>query len=110
VTTLVWLSVTLLTKPEPKETLLSFYRRVRPNPAFWGPIAAEATDVQAQHDGLFNLGNWLAGCLMIYGFLFGAGKILLGEPVTGVFFLAAGIAAGGVIYRNMERRGWKELG
>jgi SSS family solute:Na+ symporter len=109
VTTVVWLSVTLLTKPEPKETLLSFYRRVRPNPAFWGPIAAEASDVEPQHDGLFNIGNWLAGCLMIYGFLFGAGKILLGEPVTGVVFVAVGLLAGGVIYHNMERRGWKEL-
>ena len=109
VTTVVWLSVTFLTKPEPKETLLSFYRRVRPNPAFWGSIPAEATDVVPQHDGLLNLGNWIAGCLMIYGFLFGLGKIILGEPVTGVIFLAGGLAAGGCIYRNMERGGWKEL-
>ena len=109
VTTVVWLSVTFLTKPEPKETLLSFYRRVRPNPAFWGSIPAEATDVVPQHDGLLNLGNWLAGCLMIYGFLFGLGKIILGEPVTGVIFLAGGLAAGGFIYRSMERGGWKEL-
>jgi solute:Na+ symporter, SSS family len=109
VTTVVWLSVTLLTKPEPKETLLSFYRRVRPNPAFWGPIPAEASDVEPQHDGLLNLGNWLAGCIMIYGFLFGSGKILLGEPDTGALFLAGGLIAGGFIYRNMEQRGWKEL-
>ena len=109
VTTVVWLSVTLLTKPEPKETLLSFYRRVRPNPAFWGSIPAEASDVEPQHDGLFNLGNWFAGCVMIYGFLFGSGKIILGDPVTGVIFLGGGLIAGGLIYRNMERRGWKEL-
>jgi solute:Na+ symporter, SSS family len=109
VTTAVWLSVTLLTRPESKETLLSFYRRVRPNPRFWGQIAAEATDVEPQYDGLFNLGNWAAGCCMIYGFLFGAGKILLGDPLTGAFFLAGGAAAGLVIYRNMDRRGWKEL-
>ncbi len=109
VTTVVWLSVTLLTKPEPKETLLSFYRRVRPNPAFWGSIPAEASDVEPQHDGLLNLGNWFAGCVMIYGFLFGSGKIILGDPVTGIIFLGGGLIAGGFIYRNMERRGWKEL-
>ena len=109
VTTVVWLSVTFLTEPEPKETLIAFYRRVRPNAALWGPIAVEASDVEPQHDGLFNLGNWLAGCVMIYGFLFGAGKLLLGDPVVGTVFLAGGIASGAFIYRNMERRGWKEL-
>ncbi len=109
VTTIVWLTVTLLTGPESKETLLAFYRRVRPNPSLWGPIAAEATDVKGEHDGLFNLGNWAAGCIMIYGFLFGTGKILLGDPLTGGLFLAGGIAAGWIIYRNMDRRGWSEL-
>ncbi len=107
ITSVVWLTVTFLTQPEPKEILLSFYRRVRPNPAFWGPIAAEATDVSPERDGLFNLGNWLAGCLMIYAFLFGAGKIILGEPATGIVFLSAGLIAGGYIYFGMERKGWK---
>jgi Na+/proline symporter len=55
VTTIVWLSVTFLTRPEPKETLLAFYRRVRPSAALWGPIAREATDIVPQRDGLFNL-------------------------------------------------------
>jgi Na+/proline symporter len=107
ITSAVWLTVTFLTQPEPKEILLSFYRRVRPNPAFWGPIAAEAADVSPERDGLFNLGNWLAGCLMIYAFLFGAGKIILGEPATGIVFLGAGLVAGGYIYFGMERRGWR---
>lgn len=107
VTSTVWLTVTFLTQPEKKEILLSFYRRVRPNPAFWGPIAAEATDVSPERDGLFNIGNWLAGCLMIYAFLFGAGKIILGEPTTGIVFLIAGLLAGGYIYFGMERKGWK---
>jgi len=101
--------VTFLTKPEPEEILLSFYRRVRPNPAFWGPIAAAATDVEAQHDGLFNLGNWLAGSLMVYAFLFGSGKILLGDPIAGGAFLIVGILAGGFIYRGMSTKGWTKL-
>jgi SSS family solute:Na+ symporter len=107
VTTVVWLLVTLVTRPEPKETLLSFYRRVRPNPAFWGPIASEAGVEESQHDGLFNFSNWVAGCLMIYGFLFGAGKILLGDPTVGAIFLGGGLVCGLFIYRNMERSGWR---
>lgn len=107
VTTIVWLAVTFLTKPEPKETLLAFYRRVRPSAALWGPIAREATDVIPVRDGLFNLMDWLLGVAMIYAFLFGAGKIIFGQLAMGLVFLASGLVLGGVIYLDLNRRGWK---
>jgi SSS family solute:Na+ symporter len=107
VTTAVWLAVTYLTKPEPKGTLLAFYRRVRPSAALWGPIAREAIDVVPQKDGLFNLMDWLLGVAMIYMFLFGAGKIIFGQLAMGLVFLAVGLAFGAVIYRDLNRRGWK---
>jgi hypothetical protein len=107
VTTLVWLTVTFLTPPEPRSVLLSFYRRVRPNVSGWKPIAAEASDIVPQHDGLFNLVNWISGVVMIYAFLFGLGKIILGDPLTGLAFLAAGLVAGAIIYLGMGRRGWR---
>jgi Na+/proline symporter len=109
ITTAVWLTVTMLTRPEPEQTLLSFYRRVRPNPALWGPIVAKAPEVPVHRDGLFNLGNWLAGCLMIYAFLFGTGKILLGDQLIGIVFIVVGVLAGLFIYRGMERKGWEQL-
>jgi len=107
VTTIVWLAVTFLTKPEPKETLLAFYRRVRPSAALWGPIAKEAADIVPQRDGLFNLMDWLLGVAMIYMFLFGAGKIIFGQLAVGLVFLAVGLILGGAIYLNLNRRGWK---
>jgi solute:Na+ symporter, SSS family len=110
VTTAVWLTVTLLTKPEPKETLLSFYRRVRPNARLWGPIAREATDIVPEKDGLFNLANWLLGVAMIYAFLFGTGKVILGSPIIGILFIVCGIIFGAVIYFNINRRGWESIG
>ncbi|MCJ7563653.1 MAG: Na+:solute symporter [Candidatus Aminicenantes bacterium] len=110
VTTVVWLAVTFMTKPEPKDILLSFYRRVRPSAALWGPIAKEATDVERRKDGLFNLVDWLCGVLMIYAFLFGAGKILFGELGLGLAFLSAGFVFGGVIYADLSKRGWETVG
>ena len=107
VTTAVWLTVTLVTPPEPRPVLVAFYRRVRPNAGGWKPVAAEAPDIVPQHDGLFNLVNWLSGVVMIYAFLFGAGKLILGEPLTGFGFLAVGLLAGAVIYRGMGRRAWQ---
>lgn len=110
ITTAVWLAVTLLTKPEPKEVLLSFYRRVRPNARLWGPIAREAADIAPEKDGLFNLANWLLGVAMIYAFLFGTGKIILGSAAVGAVFIACGFIFGTVIYFNINRRGWESIG
>jgi Na+/proline symporter len=107
VTTAAWLAVTFLTVPEPKDTLLAFYRRVRPSAALWGPVAREAADVTPQKDGLFNLLDWVLGVAMIYMFLFGAGKIIFGQLVTGLVFLGVGLILGAVIYRDLNRRGWR---
>src|SRR5438445_438469 len=74
ITTGVWLAVTFLTRPEPEGTLVAFYRRTRPSRAGWGPVAALAPDVRASADGLANLLDWAAGCVLIYGVLFGGGK------------------------------------
>jgi solute:Na+ symporter, SSS family len=109
ITTAVWLIVTFLTKPEPKDVLLSFYRKVRPNVRMWGPIAKEATDVIPVKDGLFNLRNWFCGVAMIYCILLGTGKILLGAPLFGIILLVIGLALGAVLYFGMKKRGWESL-
>ncbi len=109
ITTVVWLAVTFLTPPERDETLVAFYRRTRPSRAGWGPIAAKAPDVIASADGIANLVDWIAGCVLIYGVLFGVGKLLLHEIGAGVALLALGLLAGGYIYRDLSRRGWQTV-
>ena len=107
--TVVWLSCTFLTGPEKKQTLLDFYRKVRPSAALWGPIAREATDVKPAHDGLFNLMDWFAGCAFVYLTLFGVGKIIFGEPLLGAGLLVVAAVAAFVIYSDLNRRGWKTV-
>ena len=41
ITCLLWVCVALLTKPEPEEKLVAFYRQARPM-GWWGPIADKA--------------------------------------------------------------------
>jgi len=107
--TAAWLATTGLTRPEPKETLLAFYRRVRPGAALWGPVAAAAPDVVPTRDGLFNLMDWAAGCVLVYATLFGVGKIIFGETALGLGMLAAAAGSGWLIYRDLERRGWRAV-
>jgi Na+/proline symporter len=62
VTTIVWVSVTLLTPAEPAEVLLRFYRKVRPHAAGWRRIAALAPEVLKMH----NLNMHRTTCLNSY--------------------------------------------
>jgi hypothetical protein len=109
ITTIVWLAVTFLTAPESRDTLLAFYRRTRPSRSGWRPIAALAPEVQVSGGGLSNLLDWIAGCVLIYGVLFGTGKLLLHETAPGLLLLALGVIGGFVIYRDLTRRGWRTV-
>jgi Na+/proline symporter len=106
ITTIVWLAVTYLTAPEPREKLADFYRRTRPSRTGWGPIAALAPEVKVAADGLSNLLDWIAGCTLVYGVLFGVGKLLLHDTTPGLVLLALAALGGFVIYRDLSRRGW----
>src|SRR6266852_6298795 len=109
VTTVVWLAVTFLTKPEPQEKLVAFYRRTRPSRAGWAAIAALAPDVKVAGGGLSNLLDWIAGLVLVYGVLFGVGKLLLHETLPGLVLLAFAALGGYVIYRDLSRRGWSSV-
>ncbi len=107
--TVVWLIATFATAPEPQETLVSFYRRVRPSAALWGPVARLCPDVPPARDIAWNFLDWICGCVMIYSALFGIGKIILEETVLGVVFLMAAALSGAVIYWDLSRRGWSTV-
>lgn len=102
VTTLVWLVVTFATAPEPQEKLEAFYRKVRPDGPGWRAVA-RAAGAPPGKSLAPNFVNWLAGCVLIYTFLFGIGEIILGERLKGVLFLFAGLLAGAVIFFNLRR-------
>lgn len=108
-TTVGWLLVTFLTPPEKDGKLVDFYRRTRPSLVGWRPVARLAPDVVPEQDGVRNVGDWIAGCILIYGALFGVGKILFMQYGTGLAFLAMGAAAGVWIYRDLTTRGWKTI-
>ena len=106
VATVTWVATTFLTAPESDATLVAFYRRTRPSRLGWSRVAALAPDVTPSTDGWHNLLDWIAGCVLIYGVLFGVGKLLLLEWGAGALLLALGLGAGAVIYRDLSRRGW----
>jgi Na+/proline symporter len=89
VSSVVWVMVTLLTAPVPREHLVAFYRKVRPHGA-WGPVAREAGVPPTR--GLCRLLlAWLGGTVMVLAATFAIGKFLLAEPLAGTVWLAAAV-------------------
>ena len=107
--TVIWLAATFATAPEKEEVLVAFYRRVQPGAAFWGAIARKAPEVPVRRDGACNLLDWICGCLLVYMTLFGVGKLIFGHVLLGTGLLVVAVIAGGVIYWDLNRRGWKAV-
>ncbi len=102
VTIVVWLTVTLATRPVDRDRLRTFYRLVRPG-GWWSDVATLEPEVRCE--GLSRrIGMlWLAGCAGVFGLLFGLGKLLLGETPAGLVLLAVAVAAGVVLTRSFMR-------
>lgn len=76
VTTIVWLTVTFATKPEPLPTLQRFYARVRPAGSGWKPIA-RVTGVQQRPGEIGrNLLMWISAIVFVYSVMFATGALL----------------------------------
>ena len=105
ITSLIWIVVTLMTGPEPAEKLIAFYRRVRPEGPGWNGIAAQAGLAESHAQGRLSLQfvNWILGVALIYGSLFGIGKLIFKEWGTGLLYLLVAIVAGALISRNLSR-------
>ena len=94
-TTACWLTVTWLTPAEPMPHLIAFYRRVRPGGPGWATVAAAAGAETAGRESLPRLWlDWAAGCVLVYGILFGVG---------GLFVRVAGSGGRNATWRDTRR-------
>jgi Na+/proline symporter len=109
VATIAWIVVTFVTRPEPDATLLAFYRRVHPMVHGWKRIALEAPELPPVRDFRANALDTVAGCILVYGCLFGIGKLIFGAWLMASALLAAAAIAGYFIWWDLSRRGWETL-
>jgi Na+/proline symporter len=103
VTTLVWLIVTLLTRPEEDDTLVKFYKKVRPQVTGWKPVAKLAGDVSGTQDLGRNLLSWLLGCVMVYTMLACIGQMCFGRYSSAGILGAVAVVSALAISRSMPK-------
>jgi Zn-dependent protease with chaperone function len=85
---------------------MAFYRRVHPTVYGWRRIAKLASELSEVRDVASNAFNWLMGVILVYGCLFGIGKLVFGQWAWGLLLLGIAALAGYLIFWDLSRRGW----
>ena len=100
-TTVVWLAVTMLTRPEPRATLDAFYRKVRPAGPGWGVVARESGIEPVRGELGRNAIGWVAGVVMVYSIMFATGSLIFHNTRHLIFFSIALVVSAIVVMRVM---------
>mgnify|MGYP001825207274 FL=1 len=112
ITTVAWLSVTMLTPPADRATLQEFYDRIRPMGRNWSKVvdtesaAGGGSEAPDNDVGAAMLG-WVLGSLTVYATLFGTGYLLYGRILAAVIALGVAAAAGIGLFRVLPRIGFE---
>ena len=96
ITTIVWLLVTFMTKPDDDQKLIEFYKKTRPGGPGWKRIVnlpdfkneKGYNKTWAVPRGILCM---LVGCLAIYSALFSTGYFIYGELYLGIIMLSSTI-------------------
>ena len=94
VTIVVWLVVTFLTRPVDDGAAGLLLPQGPARAVSGGRWPGHIPDVVCDGFRWSRLGVWAGGCAGVYGFLFGLGKLVLGEPAAAVPLLSGGGRAG----------------
>ena len=111
-TTVIWLIVTFLTKPDSTDTLINFCTKTNPGGPGWEKIKLEAHEKNISFNDESNNETWsvplgiicmLCGCFAIYSMLFSTGYFIYGEINNGISFLIIGITFAIALKYNWEK-------
>jgi dTDP-glucose pyrophosphorylase len=103
VTTVVWITVTLMTAPVDHATLLRFYELTRPAGRGWAAFRAESS-LPPSPDSLPQMMlGWTAGVMFVYAGLFGTGSLIYGRISQSILWAVLFVVSGVVLMRVVMR-------
>ena len=116
ITTLAWLITAYVGPETDRETLISFYRKVKPVGPGWTDIRAEAgvTDTEVAQENRIGSAflGWISGCAVIWSSLFAIGNFLYaaGDPsrLKMAWILTAVFAVSGNVLLKVTQQLWAD--
>jgi Na+/proline symporter len=103
-TSVVWLLVTLFTKPTDEAVLKAFYKRIKPQ-GWWRPYRKEG-EAARPTGSLF--GAWLSGVALVYSTLFSLGSWILADYQTALIWTVVLVLALLSLLHFMRKEKWEE--
>jgi len=109
ITTVSWLTVTLLTRPTDTKTLANFYNSVTPYGSGWRPfkkIAAEKEIPLKTTNDVFTIdfASMLLGIVFVYTSLFATGYIIYGNILGATILIAIAAVSAFAIFKLWKRK------
>ena len=111
VTSIIWIAVTFITKPESDEVLQNFCKKIQPGGPGWKKFIDKNTKKQFKVDGKIDRWNvpsgilaMLLGCGLIYSIMFATGYIIYGEYQTAFVLILSSLIFGIFLIKT-----WKKI-
>ena len=106
ITTICWVTVTLLTQPTSKNVLLGFYKKVRPYGFGWNgfkkQIDTNTILPKATENLTKDIASMLLGVIAVYTTLFGFGYVIYGNSLGAIVLLGIAIVCAFLLFRNLK--------
>ncbi len=96
--TIIWVSVTFMTKPADEETLQSFFDRVKPGGPGWRRFLSAGEQPESLVPGVINAA---ISAVSIIAMLFGMGEIFFGSMLIGLTCFILGVAGTWYVVRKI---------
>lgn len=104
-TSIVWLTVTFLTKPENEGVLDNFYKTIKPGGIGWKKFQIKFPEIKIDLEIFSNLVNWILGIIIIYSVLFSTGKIIFSEYLSASIGIVIVVIAVVFLNRKISENG-----
>jgi hypothetical protein len=108
VTTVCWVLAAFVCPQTDPQTLIAFYRKVRPFGPGWRKVRLNAgiteEEAAATHENIpLALLGWVSGCAVVWSGLFMVGNFLYGRIGLGLVLLGTFVVAAGVLIKVLGR-------
>lgn len=109
ITTIIWVTATFMTRPESKEVLRSFYKKIQPGGPGWAKVVEEAKQDNTEIDmgekwsvpsGILAM---LLGVVLIYTIMFATGHWIYGHTTSALILTVVALVSGFLLIKAWGR-------